>query len=75
MTEGDTFKVVVGGTVANADADGFAASGTVSGGTSTEVTAAVASSSGFAGAGGGAPAGGGTPAGNPGAQGRAPTHG
>ena len=75
MTEGDTFKVVVGGTVANADADGFAASGTVSGGTSTEVTAAVASSSGFAGAGGGAPAGGGTPAGNPGAQGRAPMHG
>lgn len=75
MTEGDTFKVVVGGTVANADADGFAASGTVSGGTSTEVTAAVASSSGFAGAGGGAPAGGGTPAGNPGAQGQAPMHG
>ena len=75
MTEGDTFKVVVGGTVANADADGFAASGTVSGGTSTEVTAAVASSSGFAGAGGGASAGGGTSAGNPGAQGQAPMHG
>lgn len=75
MTEGDTFKVVVGGTVANADADGFAASGTVSGGTSTEVTAAVASSSEFAGAGGGASAGGGTSAGNPGAQGQAPMHG
>ncbi len=71
MTEGDTFKIVVGGTVANADADGFAMSGTVSGGSSTDVTAVVASSSGFAQGGGQGARGGSALVGDPSSSGPA----
>lgn len=63
MTEGGTYALVVGGTVAGANADGYASSGTVSGGTSTEVTASTTATGGLGGLGMG---GGGMPAGQPG---------
>ena len=41
LAEGGSYSVVVGGTVTGANADGYADSGTVSGGTSTAVTAST----------------------------------
>lgn len=59
LTEGGTCSIVVGGTVADANADGFADEGAVSGGSSTELTASTTPSTtgggmgGFGGMGGG----------------------
>ncbi|WP_255467172.1 carbohydrate-binding domain-containing protein [Raoultibacter phocaeensis] len=56
--EGGTYQLVIGGTVADANADGYAESGTVSGGTSTSITASTTPTGGMGG--------GGMPAGTPG---------
>lgn len=41
MEEGEQYSLVVGGSVSDADSDGFAQSGSVEGGTSTQLTASV----------------------------------
>ncbi|MGN0298046.1 MAG: carbohydrate-binding domain-containing protein [Lachnospiraceae bacterium] len=41
MIDGSAYELVIGGTIANADANGFASSSTVEGGTSTSVTASL----------------------------------
>lgn len=41
LTEGNACSIVVGGTVADANADGYASSGTVGGGAATELTAST----------------------------------
>lgn len=52
MTDGGGYNVVVGGAVENANADGFADSGTVAGGSSLQFTASLeASNAGFGGMG------------------------
>ncbi|MBC2888163.1 carbohydrate-binding domain-containing protein [Gordonibacter massiliensis (ex Traore et al. 2017)] len=53
FTEGGTYSLVIGGTVAGANADGYADTGTVTGGTSTEITASTTASGGFGGLGSG----------------------
>ncbi|MBX9032795.1 carbohydrate-binding domain-containing protein [Gordonibacter massiliensis] len=53
FAEGGTYSLVIGGTVAGANADGYADVGTVTGGTSTEITASTTASGGFGGLGSG----------------------
>ncbi len=60
FAEGSAYSLVVGGTVDGANADGYADSGTVSGGSITSVTASTTASGGMGGLGAG---GGGMPAG------------
>ncbi len=48
MQDGSTYQVVLDGTVAGANSDGYASSSTVSGGTSTSATASTSVSSGIA---------------------------
>ena len=64
IQQGETYTVVAGGTVLNADENGFASSGTVSGGTTLgtfTMTSLVMGSGGGPGGGGGYPGGGGRP--------------
>ena len=67
FSEGGTYTLAVGGTVAGANADGYTEDGTVSGGTATTVTASTTATGGMGGLGMG---GGGMPAGMPGEGGQ-----
>lgn len=58
FTEGGEYTLVIGGEVANANADGYTDSSTVSGGSETAFTASCTASAGMGGAGGPAAAGG-----------------
>ena len=60
LEEGGTYSLVVGGTVTGANADGYTDSGTVGGGSATEITASTTATGGMGGLGAG---GGGMPAG------------
>lgn len=60
LAEGGTYSLVTGGTVTGANADGYTDSGTVIGGSATEVTASTTATGGMGGLGAG---GGGMPAG------------
>lgn len=63
FAEGGTYQLVIGGQVSGANADGYTDSGTVSGGTTTDITASTTATGGMGGLGAG---GGGMPAGQPG---------
>ena len=58
FAEGGEYTLVIGGEVANANADGYTDSGTVSGGSETTITASCTASAGMGGAGGPGAAGG-----------------
>ena len=60
FVEGGTYSLVIGGTVTGANADGYTDSGTVEGGSTTEIAASTTASGGMGGLGAG---GGGMPAG------------
>ena len=63
FTEGGEYNLIIGGEVSNANADGYTASGTISGGSSTTFTASTTATTGMGGLGSGGNA---MPAGQPG---------